>query len=65
LNFQIDHKKDSILLLIKEFLGGNIGYRISQDTYYYGSTSFGSAKNVISYFDYFNLLSTKHINYLK
>jgi hypothetical protein len=53
------------LLLIKEFLGGNIGYRIKQDTYYYGSTSFGSAKNVINYFDYFNLLSSKHINYLK
>ena len=32
---------------------------------YYGSTSFGSAKNVINYFDYFHLLSSKHINYLK
>ena len=65
LNFQIDQKKDNILLLIKTFLGGNIGYRKSQDTYYYGSTSFGSAKNVINYFDYFHLLSSKHINYLK
>jgi len=65
LNFQIDQKKDGILVLIKEFLGGNIGYRKSQDTYYYGSTSFGSAKNVINYFDYFHLLSRKHISYLK
>ena len=65
LNFQIDQKKNNILLLIKYFLGGNIGYRKSQDTYYYGSTSFGSAKNVINYFDHFHLLSTKHINYLK
>ena len=65
LNFQIDQKKDIILLLIKDFLGGNIGYRKSQDTYYYGSTSFGSAKNVINYFDYFHLLSSKHTNYLK
>ena len=65
LNFQIDQKKDSILLLIKNFLGGNIGFRKSQDTYYYGSTSFGSAKNVINYFDYFHLLSNKHINFLK
>ena len=65
LNFQIDQKKDYLLLLIKEFLGGNIGYRKSQDTYYYGSTSFGSAKNVINYFDNFHLLSSKHINYLK
>lgn len=65
LNFQIDQKKDNVLLLIKDFLGGNIGYRKSQDTYYYGSTSFGSAKHVIKYFDYFNLLSSKHVNYLK
>lgn len=65
LNFQIDQKKNNILLMIKEFLGGNIGYRKSQDTYYYGSTSFASAKNVINYFDYYHLLSTKHINYLK
>jgi hypothetical protein len=65
LNFQIDQKKDYLLLLINEFLGGNIGYRKSQDTYYYGSTSFGSAKNVINYFDNFHLLSSKHINYLK
>lgn len=65
LNFQIDQKKDVLLLLIKNFLGGNIGYRKSQDTYYFGSTSFGSAKNCINYFDYFHLLSCKHINYLK
>ncbi len=65
LNFQIDQKKKDLLDLIKETLGGNIGYRKSQDTYYYGSTSFGSAKRVIHYFDYFHLLSSKHINYLK
>jgi hypothetical protein len=65
LNFQIDHKNNDLLILIKKFLGGNIGYRKSQDTYYFGSTSFGSAKNVINYFDYFHLLSSKHINYLK
>jgi hypothetical protein len=65
LNFQIDQKKNDILLLIKSFFGGNIGYRSNQDTYYYGSTSFGSAKKVINYFDHFHLLSTKHINYLK
>lgn len=65
LNYQIDQKSNNILLLIKEFLGGNIGYRHSQDTYYYGSTSFGSARKVINYFDYYHLLSTKHINYLK
>lgn len=65
LNYQIDQKMDYLLVLIKGFLGGNIGYRKSQDTYYYGSTSYGSAKKVVTYFDRYHLLSTKHINYLK
>ena len=65
LNYQIDQKKDSILKAIKSYLGGNIGYRVLQDTYYYGSTSFGSAKNVINYFDKYHLQSKKHISYLR
>ena len=65
LNFQIDQKKDSLLLLIQNYLGGHIGYRKDQDTYYYGSTSFGSAKKVINYFDEYHLLSNKQLNYLK
>jgi hypothetical protein len=73
LNFQIassprrgeDQKKDLILKRIKTFLGGNIGYRKSQDTYYYGSTSFGSAKNVIKYFDEYHLQSRKYLSYLR
>lgn len=65
LNFQVDQKYREILDLIKTELGGNISYRANQDTYYYGSTSFGSAKKVINYFDNFHLQSSKHINYLK
>lgn len=65
LNYQIDQKNNDILMLIKEFFGGNIGYRKSQDTYYYGSTSFGSANKVIKYFDEYHLQSNKYINYLK
>jgi len=65
LNYQVDQKDNPILLLLKEFFGGNIGYRSSQNTYYYGSTSFGSAKKVINYFDHFHLQSSKHINFLK
>lgn len=65
LNFQIDQKDKNVLLFIKNVFGGNIGYRESQNTYYYGSTSFGSARKVINYFDYFHLQSSKHINYLK
>ena len=64
-NYQIDQKENNILVFIKNCVGGNIGYRKSQNTYYYGSTSFGSAKNVISYFDKFNLQSRKHISYLR
>lgn len=65
LNYRIDQKTNFLLLLIKNFLGGNIGYRSNQDTYYYGSTSFGSARKVIKYFDTYHLLSVKHLNYLK
>lgn len=65
LNYQIDQKKDYILSIVKGFFGGNIGYRNGQNTYYYGSTSYGSAKKVINYFDRYHLLSTKHINFLK
>ena len=65
LNFQIDQKNNDLLLYLKEVFGGNIGYRKSQDTYYYGSTSYGSAIKVIHYFDEFHLLSSKYVNYLK
>ena len=65
LNFQIDQRKNYLLLWIKGFLSGNIGYINKQNTYYYGSTSFGSAKKVISYFYKYHLLSSKHLNYLK
>lgn len=65
LNYQIDQKRKDILVLIKQFIGGNIGYRKSQDTYYYGSTSFSSAKKVIKYFDHYHLLSSKYVNYIK
>lgn len=65
LNYQIDQKNDLLLTKIKDYLGGNIGYRKSQDTYYYGSTSFGSAKKVILYFDKYHLQSRKYISYLR
>ena len=65
LNFQIDQKHEYVLNIFKSVFGGYVGYRSSQNTYYYGSTSFGSARKVISYFDYFHLNSSKHISYLK
>ena len=65
LNYQIDQKNNILLTKIKNYLGGNIGYRKSQDTYYYGSTSFGSARKVIEYFNRFNLQSREHVSYLR
>lgn len=65
LNFQIDQKTNLLLIIIKGHLGGNIGYRKSQNTYYYGSTNFGSARKVIQYFDQYHLQSRKHISYLR
>ena len=72
LSYQIDdvdphatqQKYNIPLLKIKDYIGGKIGYKNPQDTYYYGSTSFGSAKKVIEYFDKFNLQSQKQIYYL-
>jgi len=61
----MDQKSDLLLNMIKQYLGGNIGYRKSQDTFYYGSTNFGSAKKVIEYFDHYHLQSRKHISYLR
>jgi len=65
LNFQIDQKYNNVLILIKEMFGGNISYKKNQKTYYYESTSFGSAKKVLKYFGTFHLQSSKYINYLK
>jgi len=61
----MDQKSDLLLNMIKQYLGGNIGYRKSQDTFYYGSTNFGSAKKVIEYFYQYHLQSRKHISYLR
>ena len=65
LSLQIDKKKRIFLDLIKGKFGGNIGYREKQDTFYYSSTSFGSAANFIKYLDRYHQLSSKYLNYLK
>lgn len=62
---QIDQKTRLLLDLIKDSFGGNIGHRKSQDTFYYNSTSFGSARKFISYLGRYHMLSSKHVNYLK
>jgi hypothetical protein len=65
LNFKIDQKKDVLLLLIKNFLGGNIGYRNLLDNYTYNSDSYGSARKIIKYFDSYHLLSHKYLDFLR
>jgi LAGLIDADG endonuclease len=71
LNFQIDQKQNELLILIKEFLGGNISYitdkstDFKENTYSYNSLNFGVARNIINYFDTYHLLSHKHVDYLK
>ena len=65
LNYQIDQKENYLLEAVRKLLGGNISYKTSQNIYYYGSTNFGSAKNVINYFDKFHLQSRKHLTYLR
>lgn len=64
LNFQVDQKTSHLLKCIQNAFGGYIGYRATNDTYYYGSTSFGSARKLIQYFDRYHLLSSKYINYI-
>ena len=39
----MDLKRRDLLEEIKEEMGGKIGYRKSQDTYYYSSTNYKSA----------------------
>lgn len=65
LNYQLDQKKSDILNQLKIEFGGFIGNRKSQNTYYYGSTNFGSAKKIVEYFDKYHLQSSKYVNYLK
>lgn len=60
---QIDQKTEDLLLEIKNAFGGSIGFRTSQNTYYYSSVSFGSAKKVIQYFDRFHLIGIKGTQY--
>jgi hypothetical protein len=61
---QIDQKTNHLLLDIKKEFGGNIGFRSSQNTFYYSSTSFLAAERLIKYFDRFHLMGTKLTQYV-
>jgi hypothetical protein len=64
LNFQINHKEKSLLILIQNFIGGNIRYIKSQNIYTYCTDSFSSAKNLINYLDKFSLQSSNRTDYI-
>lgn len=60
---QIDQKSDLILKQIQTVLNGSIGYRKSQDTYYYSSVNFSNAFNLIKYLDKYQLMGNKLTQY--
>ena len=61
---QIDQKDDLLLKQIQANLGGYIGYRKSQDTYYYSSVSFTNATKWIHYLDHTHLIGAKMTQYV-
>lgn len=66
LHFKINWNDISVLLLIKEYLGGNIVYNSSINLYTFKATSYVIyIENIINYFDKYHLLSKNYINFLK
>ena len=61
---QIDQKDVRILELIKHTFGGSIGYRASQNTYYWSSVSFRCAQRICTYFDKYPLMGAKQLEYI-
>lgn len=65
LEFKIKQRSIELLKLIKENFGGTIYYLESEQFYYYNTTEFKSAKNIMNYFDKFQLNSSKFIKFFK
>lgn len=61
---QIDQKTEVLLLQIKNTFGGSIGFRKSNNTFYYSSVSYSSAKKCIEYFDQYHLMGVKYTQYM-
>jgi len=55
---QIDQKGDILLNQIRNKFSGYLGYRKSQDTFYYSSTSFKNMYYLLKYFDRYSLQNT-------
>lgn len=66
LQFKINWNDISVLLLIKEFIGGSIVYNRSINIYTYKvDNSILMIENVIHYFDQYHLLSKNYISFFK
>ena len=65
LNLQIDLKYKLLLDQVKGRFGGYVYHRKSQDTYYYGSCSYGVADKLVKYFDKHRPGGVKWIQYIR
>nr|YP_636268.1 putative site-specific DNA endonuclease [Tupiella akineta]AAV80690.1 putative site-specific DNA endonuclease [Tupiella akineta] len=63
LSLNISQKTGHLLKLIKVEVGGHVGYRKKQNTYYYLSNSFTNAAKFIHYLDKFQLMGNKLTQY--
>jgi len=61
---QVDQKEESILKLLQDHLGGHIGYRPSQNTYYYSTGSLANAAKLIQLLDKAHLVGSKMTQYV-
>jgi hypothetical protein len=61
---EIHQKEKDLLLQIQNEFNGSIGFRASQNSYYYNSVNFASAKKVIQYFDKYHLMGCKQTQYV-
>jgi hypothetical protein len=61
--FRVDQKKRYLLDEIKNYFGGSISFRKSQNTFYYDSVSHTNIRKYLHYFDNFPLQSTKYLHY--
>lgn len=56
---QIDQKNYTLLTQIQQKFGGYLGFRKSQDTFYYSSVSFANIYSILSFFDKHSLQSDR------
>ena len=61
---QVDQKEPVLLESIKSTFGGYLGFRQSTQTFYYSSTSFANAFTLVNYFDRFQPLGRKRLDYV-